>query len=122
GVVTEGDPVGRLAGAPVTRDGDPDLRAAGAHQVGTVESELGQRTGTAGLDHDVGASEHGAQDPDVIVVPKVQSDGSLASVQQVEELRWAPACAVRSLRRFDLDDRRAGASEEVSAQRARPER
>ena len=89
---------------------------------GRDQSELGQRSGPARLDHDVGTSEQVVQDPDAIAVPKIERHGLLAPVQQVEELGWAPARAIGSLRRLDLDDRGADAGEEVAAQWARPQR
>ena len=122
GVVTERDPVGRVARAPVAGDGDPDPGAAGAHQVGTVHPELRQRTRPARLDHHVGPSHQVVQDPDAVVALQVERDGSLAPVQQVEELAGPRRGTVGPLRRLDLDHRRAGAGQEVTAQRARPER
>jgi hypothetical protein len=101
----------------IALDAQPDSSPPGGQVVG-AQLAPSQRCGAGALDDNVCGREQLPQR----VVAEIDRIGELSEVHPIEKSRLAAARAVGSARAFHLDDDGARASEQLSAERPRPQR
>ena len=121
-IIAKGDPLRLRFAAAITRNADPGETFPPPHNVFSIYVHLPQCARTRGFDDDVGLFDQGSQLLASLVASEIDRHALLARVKQIIEVAIAAAGAVGALRILDFDDPCTRLREQMSAQRACPER